>query len=95
MIVDDRYGRAEVRSQGVAIIGTAAALVLAKEWNLIPVSAAVDMPSLSLSCSLGIRQTMGEGLAHGRCGVLMAPAVAARFHSRGAARPGTVQSRRA
>ena len=37
MIVDDRHGRAEVRSQGVAIIGTAAALVLAKEWNLIPV----------------------------------------------------------
>ena len=35
VIVDDRYGRAEVRSQGVAIIGTAAALVLAKEWNLI------------------------------------------------------------
>ena len=36
VIVDDRCGRAEARSQGVAIIGTAAALVLAKEWNLIP-----------------------------------------------------------
>jgi len=36
VIVDDRGGRAEARSQGVAIIGTAAALVLAKERNLIP-----------------------------------------------------------
>ena len=37
MIVDDRCGRAEARSQAVAISGTAALLVLAKEWNLIPV----------------------------------------------------------
>jgi len=36
VIVDDRCGRAEARSQGVAIIGTAAVLVLAKERNLIP-----------------------------------------------------------
>lgn len=36
MIVDDRHGRAEARSQGVAIIGTAALLVLAKERNVIP-----------------------------------------------------------
>ncbi|MFN7898672.1 MAG: DUF3368 domain-containing protein [Synechococcaceae cyanobacterium] len=31
LIVDDRCGRAEARSQGVAILGTAAVLVLAKE----------------------------------------------------------------
>jgi predicted nucleic acid-binding protein len=37
VIVNDRYDRAEARSQGVAIIGTAAVLVLAKERNLIPV----------------------------------------------------------
>ena len=36
VIVDDRCGRAEARSQGVAIIGTAAVLVLAKDRNLIP-----------------------------------------------------------
>lgn len=39
VIVDDRCGRAEARSQGVAIIGTAAVLVLAKERNLIPACA--------------------------------------------------------
>lgn len=37
MIVDDRCGRVKARRQGgVAIIGTAAQLVLAKERNLIP-----------------------------------------------------------
>ena len=36
VIVDDRCGRAEARSQRVAITGTAAVLVQAKERNLIP-----------------------------------------------------------
>jgi predicted nucleic acid-binding protein len=39
LIVDDRCGRAEARSQGLAILGTAAVLVLAKEQSLIPASA--------------------------------------------------------
>ena len=44
VIVDDRGGRAEARSQGVAIIGTAAALVLAKERNLIPACGPLLLP---------------------------------------------------
>jgi predicted nucleic acid-binding protein len=36
VIMDDRCGRAEARSQGLPILGTAAVLVLAKERNLIP-----------------------------------------------------------
>ena len=36
VIVDDRCGRSEARSQGVAIIGIAVVLVLAEERNLIP-----------------------------------------------------------
>ena len=39
VILDDRCGRAEARSQGLAIIGTAAVLVLAKERTLIPACA--------------------------------------------------------
>jgi len=39
VILDDRCGRAEARSQGLAIIGTAAVVVLAKERNLIPACA--------------------------------------------------------
>ena len=39
LIVDDRCGRAEARSQGLAILGTAVVLVLAKEQTLIPASA--------------------------------------------------------
>ena len=41
VILDDRCGRAEARSQGLAIIGTAAVLVLAKERNLIPACASL------------------------------------------------------
>lgn len=39
VILDDRCGRAEARSQRLAIIGTAAVLVLAKERTLIPACA--------------------------------------------------------
>lgn len=39
LIVDDRCARAEARSQGLAILGTAAVLVLAKEQTFIPASA--------------------------------------------------------
>ena len=39
VILDDRCGRAEARSQGLAIIGTASVLVLAKERTLIPACA--------------------------------------------------------
>jgi len=35
LIVDDRCGRAEARQQGVAIMGTAAVIVLAKERGLV------------------------------------------------------------
>lgn len=35
LVVDDRCGRAEARQQGVAIMGTAAVLVLAKERGLV------------------------------------------------------------
>lgn len=41
MILDDRCGRAEARSQGLAIIGTAAVLMLAKERTLIPACASL------------------------------------------------------
>lgn len=37
LVVDDRCGRAEARNQGLAIIGTAAVLVLAKERGLVKV----------------------------------------------------------
>ncbi|QPN70406.1 DUF3368 domain-containing protein [Synechococcus sp. CBW1108] len=37
LVVDDRCGRAEARKQGLAIIGTAAVLVLAKERGLVRV----------------------------------------------------------
>lgn len=36
VVIDDRCGRAEARRQGLAHIGTAAVLVLAKEHGLIP-----------------------------------------------------------
>jgi predicted nucleic acid-binding protein len=39
VIVDDRCGRAEARSWGLSILGTAAVLVLAKEQRLIPACA--------------------------------------------------------
>ena len=39
LLVDDRCGRAEARLQGLAILGTAAVLVLAKERNLVPACA--------------------------------------------------------
>ena len=39
VILDDCCGRAEARSQGLAIIGMASVLVLARERNLIPVCA--------------------------------------------------------
>ena len=37
LVVDDRCGRAEARNQGLAIIGTAAVLLLAKERGLLKV----------------------------------------------------------
>jgi predicted nucleic acid-binding protein len=39
VIVDDRCGRAEARSRGLPIIGTAAVLVVAKQQQLIPACA--------------------------------------------------------
>jgi predicted nucleic acid-binding protein len=39
VIVDDRCGRAEARSRGLSILGTAAVIVLAKEQRLIPACA--------------------------------------------------------
>jgi predicted nucleic acid-binding protein len=39
VIMDDRCGRAEARSRGLSILGTAAVLVLAKEQRLIPACA--------------------------------------------------------
>jgi predicted nucleic acid-binding protein len=35
LVIDDRCGRAEARCQGLAVIGTAAVLVLAKEQGLV------------------------------------------------------------
>ena len=35
VLIDDRCGRAEARRQGLTILGTAAALVLAKEHGLV------------------------------------------------------------
>jgi predicted nucleic acid-binding protein len=39
VIVDDRCGRAEARSRGLPILGTAAVLVVAKQQQLIPACA--------------------------------------------------------
>ncbi|MEB3331745.1 MAG: DUF3368 domain-containing protein, partial [Synechococcaceae cyanobacterium] len=39
VIIDDRCGRAEARSRGLSILGTAALMVLAKEQRLIPACA--------------------------------------------------------
>ncbi|MEB3331946.1 MAG: DUF3368 domain-containing protein, partial [Synechococcaceae cyanobacterium] len=39
VIIDDRCGRAEARSRGLSILGTAAVMVLAKEQRLIPACA--------------------------------------------------------
>jgi predicted nucleic acid-binding protein len=39
VIMDDRCGRAEARSRGLSILGTAAVMVLAKEQGLIPACA--------------------------------------------------------
>ena len=39
VIMDDRCGRAEARSRGLSILGTAAVMVLAKEQRLIPACA--------------------------------------------------------
>ena len=39
VIVDDRCGRAEARSRGLPILGTAAVLVVAKQQELIPACA--------------------------------------------------------
>ena len=35
VLIDDRYGQAEARRQGLTILGTAAVLVLAKERGLV------------------------------------------------------------
>ena len=54
LIVDDRCGRAEARSQGLAIMGTAAMLVLAKKQTLIPASAPLLAALRAQGCFLKI-----------------------------------------
>lgn len=69
LLIDDRCGRAEARRQGLAIIGTAAVLVLAKERGLVaacaPLLDALRSEGYYLSDSLvaAVLQQAGEPVA--------------------------------
>ena len=52
VIIDDRCGRAEARSRGLSILGTAAVMVLAKEQRLIPACAPLLVALREKGCYL-------------------------------------------
>jgi predicted nucleic acid-binding protein len=67
LLIDDRCGRAEARHRGLAIIGTAAVLVLAKEQQLIAACAPLlsAMREHGYYLSDGLIQAVLEQVAEG------------------------------